>query len=193
MPNLPWWLQFSPLDTNFFSSSFTDLFSVEALIHRLMVVSHINSPFFLSYRSLFLSLCLWQPSTKIRFPCIPCWMWLNYDQCILRWIILYDSLEKTLILGKIEGRGEEDDRGWSGWIATLIQWTWTWANSGRWWGTRKHGVLQSVGLWKVGHSLSTKQQYSVWSLECVLKGKLCDFLLFSNYLDGWNVPWWMDL
>ena len=91
-----------------FSSSFTDLFSVEALIHRLMVVSHINSPFFLSYRSLFLSLCLWQPSTKIRFPHIPCWMWLNYDQCILRWIILCDSLEKTLILGKIEGRR----RGW---------------------------------------------------------------------------------
>ena len=28
-----------------------------------------------------------------------------------------DSLEKTLMLGKIEGRGQEDDRGWDGWMA----------------------------------------------------------------------------
>ena len=25
-------------------------------------------------------------------------------------------------------------------MASLIQWTWTWANSGRWWGTEKSGV-----------------------------------------------------
>ena len=27
-----------------------------------------------------------------------------------------DSLEKTLMLGKTEGRGEGDDRGWNGWM-----------------------------------------------------------------------------
>ena len=93
----------------------------------------------------------------------------------------------------IKTKGEEGDRGWGGWMASLIQWTWTWANSGRRWGTRKPGVLQSVGFQNVGRDLSTKQQHSVWSLECVLKGKSCDFLLFSNYLDGQNVAWWMDL
>ena len=43
------------------------------------------------------------------------------------------SLEKTLMLGKIESRrrGEEIDRGCDGLIASLIQWTWAWANSGR--------------------------------------------------------------
>ena len=36
-----------------------------------------------------------------------------------------DSLEKTLMLGKIEGRRRRgDDRGWDGWMATLTQWTW---------------------------------------------------------------------
>ena len=30
-----------------------------------------------------------------------------------------DSLEKTLMLGKIEGRREENDRGWDGWMASL--------------------------------------------------------------------------
>ena len=29
--------------------------------------------------------------------------------------------------------------GWDGWVAPLIQWTWTWANSGRRWGTRRPG------------------------------------------------------
>ena len=27
--------------------------------------------------------------------------------------------------------GEGDDRGWDGWMASLTQWTWNWANSGR--------------------------------------------------------------
>ena len=34
-----------------------------------------------------------------------------------------DSLEKTLMLGKIEPGGEENDRGPNGWMASLIQWT----------------------------------------------------------------------
>ena len=33
----------------------------------------------------------------------------------------------------------------NGWMASLMQWTWTWANSRRWWGTRRAGVLQSMG------------------------------------------------
>ena len=53
-----------------------------------------------------------------------------------------DSLEKTLMLGKIEGRRR---RGWDGWMASLIQWTWIWANSRRCWRSGKPGVLQSVG------------------------------------------------
>ena len=42
-----------------------------------------------------------------------------------------DSFEKTLMLGKIEGRRieEGDDRGWDGWMASPTQWTWVWASS----------------------------------------------------------------
>ena len=56
-----------------------------------------------------------------------------------------DSLEKTPMLGKIEGRREADDRGWDGWMASPIQWTWVWASSGSWWWTGKRGMLQSMG------------------------------------------------
>ena len=33
-----------------------------------------------------------------------------------------DSLEKTLILGKIEGRRRRVNRGWDGWMASLTRW-----------------------------------------------------------------------
>ena len=55
------------------------------------------------------------------------------------------SLEKTLMLGKIEGRRRGKNRGWDGWIASPTLWTWAWASSGSWWWTGKPGVLQSMG------------------------------------------------
>ena len=45
-----------------------------------------------------------------------------------------DSLEKTVMLGKIEGRRERDDGGQDGWMASLTPWTWVWASSGKWYG-----------------------------------------------------------
>ena len=52
-----------------------------------------------------------------------------------------DSFEKTLMLGKIEGRRRMDDRGWGGWMASLTQWTWVWVTSGSWWWMGRPGVL----------------------------------------------------
>ena len=43
-----------------------------------------------------------------------------------------NSLEKTLMLGKIEGRRQRGDRWWDAWIASLTHWTWVWASPGRW-------------------------------------------------------------
>ena len=34
-----------------------------------------------------------------------------------------DSLENTLMLGRIEGRRRRGTRGWDGWMALLTQWT----------------------------------------------------------------------
>ena len=34
-----------------------------------------------------------------------------------------DSLEKTLMLGRLKAGGEGDNRGLDGWVASLAQWT----------------------------------------------------------------------
>ena len=63
-----------------------------------------------------------------------------------------DSFEKTLMLGKIEGRS----RRWDGWMASLTLWTWVWVNSGSWWWTWRLGVLQSIGSQRVRHNWATE-------------------------------------
>ena len=74
-----------------------------------------------------------------------------------------DSLEKMLMLGKIEGGRRRDDRGWDGWMASPTRWTWVWASSGSWWWTGNPGVLQSMGSQRVKHNWATElnKQYQV--------------------------------
>ena len=75
-----------------------------------------------------------------------------------------DSIEKTLMLGKIEGREKGANRGWDGWMASLTQWTWVWADSGSWWWTGKPGVLQSMELQRAGHNWATELNWRIWWL-----------------------------
>ena len=66
-----------------------------------------------------------------------------------------DTLEKTLMLGKIESkrRGQQRMR----WLDGITdQWTWVWASSRSWWWTGKPGVLQSVESQRVGHNWETE-------------------------------------
>ena len=70
--------------------------------------------------------------------------------------------EKTLMLGKTEGRRK---RGWQrDKMASLTQWTWVWASSKRWWRSGKAGRPQSTGSQRVGHDWAIKQ-------HCVLMSK----------------------
>ena len=66
-----------------------------------------------------------------------------------------------LMLGKIEG-GKRRGRQRMRWLmAPSTQWTWVWANCGRWWRTGKPGVLQSMGLQRVRHDWATEQQQKI--------------------------------
>ena len=63
-----------------------------------------------------------------------------------------DSLEKTLMLGKIEARRRRGRQR----MASLTWWTWVWENSGRWWWTGRHGVLRFMGSQTVDHDWATE-------------------------------------
>ena len=52
---------------------------------------------------------------------------------------------------RLKAGGEGDDRRWDGWMASPTRWTWVWVRSWSWWWTGKPGVLQSIGLQRVGH------------------------------------------
>ena len=67
-----------------------------------------------------------------------------------------DSLEKSLMLGKIEGRRR---RGWQRmrWLDGITYtWTWVWVDSGSWWWTGRPGVLWFMGSQRVGHDWATE-------------------------------------
>jgi len=67
-----------------------------------------------------------------------------------------DSVEKTLMLGGIEGRRRRGDRGWDGWMASLTWWMWVWVNSRSWWWTGRPGVLRFMGSQRVRHDWATE-------------------------------------
>ena len=43
-----------------------------------------------------------------------------------------DSFEKTLMLGKIEGRRRRGRQRIDSWMASRTRWTWVWVKSGNW-------------------------------------------------------------
>ena len=86
------------------------------------------------------------------------WRW-SWNSSVL--VICCEQLThwKTLWCWKgLRAEGEEGVREWDGWTASLMQWTWTWANYKRWWGTERPGMLQSRGSRRFGHNSVTKQQ-----------------------------------
>ena len=90
-------------------------------------------------------------------PMGPLTAWIQNSKCIFKpheknWLIGEDPWER------LRAGREGDDRGWDGWMASPTQWTWVWPNSERQWRTGKPGVLQFMGLKRVGHNWVTEQE-----------------------------------
>ena len=67
-------------------------------------------------------------------------------------IFIYDQkLSTNWVLGNIPQHNKVH-------IWQMTQWTWVWANSGRWRRTDKPGMLQSMGSQRVRHNWATEQQ-----------------------------------
>ena len=64
-----------------------------------------------------------------------------------------DSLEKTLMLAGIGARGEGDDRGWDGWMASPTWCTWVWV-------TGRPGLLWFMGSQRVRHDWANEPNWT---------------------------------
>jgi len=72
---------------------------------------------------------------------------------------------------RLRAGGEEEDRGWDDWMASLTQWTRVWVDSGSWWWTGRPRMLQVMGSQRVRHDWATELNWwdqMPWSLfsEC---------------------------
>ena len=93
-------------------------------------------------------------------------------QYLATWCEELTHLKRPWCWERLRAGGERAERGWDGWMASLIRWTWIWVNSGSWWWTGRSGVLQFMRSQGVGHDWATelnwteatKQQWqlSIW-------------------------------
>ena len=75
-----------------------------------------------------------------------------------------------------EGHG----RGWDGWMASLTQWTWVWANSGSWWWT---GKLVCCSPWSLKESdINEWLNWTCHTLTWISHGYICVPLILPTPL-----------
>ena len=72
------------------------------------------------------------------------------DWTELNWCEELTNSKRPWCWERLKVGGEGDDRGWDGWMTSPTRWTWVWASSGSWWWTGRPGMLQSLGLQRVG-------------------------------------------
>ena len=72
------------------------------------------------------------------------------------WCEEWTYLKRPWCGERLKAGGEEDYRGWDGWMASPTLWTWAWASSRSWWWTGRPGVLQFMGSQRFGHTWATE-------------------------------------
>ena len=79
-------------------------------------------------------------------------------------LILWPPDGKNWLIGKDPDAGKDwrqEEKGTTdGWMASPTQCTWVWVNSQSWWWTGKPGMLQNMGLQRVGHDWATELNWT---------------------------------
>ena len=73
-------------------------------------------------------------------------------------------------------------------MASPTRWTWVWASFGRWWWTGRPGILQSMGLQRVGHNWETELK-EVWQSRNLFHPAFSKLLFpqYSSYQHSVNI------
>ena len=83
--------------------------------------------------------------------------------------ILWPPHVKSWLIGKdwcwegLGARGEGDNRGWDGLMASPTWWTWVSVKSGSWWRTGRPGVLWFMGSQRVRHDWAIELNWDKYS------------------------------
>ena len=88
---------------------------------------------------------------------------------------------------RLKAGGEGNDRGCDCWMASPTQWRWVWVNSGSWWWTGWPGMLQPMGLQRVGHDWVTELNSLKINLPMTFPVKFIKFIdkIFPGF-SVWN-------
>ena len=95
------------------------------------------------------------------------WVFFGRNDAKAETPVLWPPHAKSWLIGKrlwcweeLGAGGKGDDKGWDGWMASPTRWTWVWVNSGSCWWTSRPGVLQFMGLQRVGHDWATELNWT---------------------------------
>ena len=105
-----------------------------------------------------------------------CWSW-NSSTLATLWEEL-THWKRLWCWERLGAGGEGDERGWDGWMALLIWWTWVSVNSGSWWWTGRPGMLRFMGSQRVGHNWATDLIW--WSDMIEVSGNIA-ILWYAGY------------
>jgi len=87
-----------------------------------------------------------------------CWSWSS--NTLATWREKPTLWKQPWCWERFKAGGEEGDRVWDIWTASLTQWTWVSTNFRRWWRTGKPGVFVVHGVTK------SQTQPSIWTRTC---------------------------
>jgi len=86
-------------------------------------------------------------------------------QYFCHWCEELTYLKRPWCWERLRAGGEGDNRGWDVWMASPTQWTWVWVDSGSWLWTERPGMLQFMGLQRLGLDWATELNWNGKSLN----------------------------
>ena len=101
------------------------------------------------------------------------WFWSWNSSTLATWCKELTHLKRPRWWEGLKAGGEGKNRGWDGWMASPTQWTWVWVNFRSWWWTGKPGMLQFMGLQRVGHDWVTELNWIINGWLNFVKGFFC--------------------
>ena len=103
-----------------------------------------------------------------------CWSWNS--NTLATWCEDLTHLKRPWCWKRLRARGEGDDKGWVGWMASQTQWTSIWVNSRSWWWTGRPGLLQFTGS-------QSWTRLSDWT------GLMQKEMAIHSSILAWRMPW----